>query len=142
MLRTFKNFFIYMQKQSPTGASRKRFLKICSKFWGEHPCRSAISIKLQNNLIEITLWHGCSPVNLLHIFRTSFLKNNSGGLILYMFIRKTSMPVKFINGLSDKINIWILIVLNLPSVRWWVKDFKISSLIVAAWNYNTNRNSM
>ena len=29
----------------------------------EHPCRSVISIKLQSNLIEITFWHGCSPVN-------------------------------------------------------------------------------
>ena len=25
-------------------------LKICSKFTGEHPCRSAISIKLQSNV--------------------------------------------------------------------------------------------
>ena len=32
---------------------------------------------LFNNFIEITLGHGCSPVNLLHIFRTSFLKNTS-----------------------------------------------------------------
>ena len=23
---------------------------------------------------EITLWHGCAPVNLLHIFRTPLLK--------------------------------------------------------------------
>ena len=31
---------------------------------------------------EITLWHGCSPVNLLHISRTPFLKNISGRLLL------------------------------------------------------------
>ena len=36
-------------------------LKICSKFTGEHPCRS---------------------VNLLHISRTLFPKNTSGGLLL------------------------------------------------------------
>ena len=42
---------------------------------GEHPYKGAISIKLQRNFIEITLRHGCSPVNLLHIFRTSFPKN-------------------------------------------------------------------
>ena len=42
-----------------------------------------------------------------------------------MFIGKSSIPVKLINGSSDKINIRILIVLNLVSVRWWVKDFKI-----------------
>ena len=38
------------------------------------PCRSVISIKLQSNFIQITFRHDCSPVNLLHIFRTSFLR--------------------------------------------------------------------
>ena len=56
--------------------------KICSKFIGEHPCQSAISIKLQNNFIEIERRHGCSPGNLLEIFRTTFLKNTSGRLLL------------------------------------------------------------
>ena len=57
-------------------------LKICSKFTGEHPCRSATSIKLQGNFIEIALRHECSPVNFQHIFRTPFLKNTSGQLLL------------------------------------------------------------
>ena len=61
----------------------KGVLRICSKLTGEHPCQSAISIKLQNNFIEITLRHGCSPVNLMHIFRTPFLKHTSGGLLLF-----------------------------------------------------------
>ena len=56
--------------------------EICSKFTGEHPCRSAVSIKLQSNFIEITIQHGFSPVNLLHIFKTPFLKNTSGWLLL------------------------------------------------------------
>ena len=47
------------------------------KFTGEHPCRSVISF-------EITLRHGYSPVNLLHIFRTLFLKNTSGRLLLVL----------------------------------------------------------
>ena len=51
----------------------KGVLKTCSKFTGGHPCQSVISIKLQANFIEIALRHGCSPVNLLHIFTTSFL---------------------------------------------------------------------
>ena len=54
---------------------------MCSKFTEEHSCWSAISIKLQNNFIEITLRRGCSPVNLVHIFRTTFPKNASGGLL-------------------------------------------------------------
>ena len=37
------------------------------------------------NFIEVTLWHGCSPVNLLHIFRTAFRKNTYGGLLLTYF---------------------------------------------------------
>ena len=37
----------------------KGLLKNCSKFTGEHPCRSVISIKLQSNFIEIALRHGC-----------------------------------------------------------------------------------
>ena len=60
----------------------KDVLKKCNNFIGEHPCRSVISIKLQSNFIEIALRHGCSPVNLLHIFRTPFYKNTSGGLLL------------------------------------------------------------
>ena len=55
----------------------KDILKICSKFTGEHPCRSWFS-----NFIDVTFGHGCSPVNLLHIFRAPFYNNNSGGLLL------------------------------------------------------------
>ena len=61
---------------------RKDVLKVCSKCTGEHPCRNVISIKWLCNFIEIALRHGCSPVNLPHIFRTPFPKNTSGGLIL------------------------------------------------------------
>ena len=45
---------------------RKGVLKICSSFTG-----------------EIALWHGCSPVNLLHILRKSFFKKISGRLYLH-----------------------------------------------------------
>ena len=69
------------------GSSPEMFLvkgvvKIWSKFTGEHPCRSVISIKLQSNFIEITLRHGCFPVRLLHILRTTSSKNTSGRLLL------------------------------------------------------------
>ena len=66
---------------------RKGVLKICTKFSGEYPCRSAISI---SNFIEIALRHGWSPVNLLHIFRTPFLKNTSGRLLLITVPLSTS----------------------------------------------------
>ena len=57
---------------------RKGVLKICSKFTGEHPCRSVISIKLLWNFIEAARRHRCSPVNMLRIFRTPFPKNTPG----------------------------------------------------------------
>ena len=66
----------------PEVLSRKGVLKKCSKFTGEYPCRCAISKKLQSNFIEITRRYGCSPVNLLHVFRTRFYKNTSGCLLL------------------------------------------------------------
>ena len=62
---------------------RKGVLKISSKFTGEHLCQSVSSIKFLCNFIEITLQHGCSPVNLLHIFKTPSYKNTSGGLLLF-----------------------------------------------------------
>ena len=53
----------------------KEVLKTWSKSRGEHPCWSVISIKL----LCITLWHGCSPITLLHIFRIPFPKKPLGG---------------------------------------------------------------
>ena len=47
---------------------------------------SVISIKLLYNFIEIALRHGFSPVNLVHIFRTPFLKNTSEWLLLILCV--------------------------------------------------------
>ena len=60
----------------------KGAVKTCSKFTGEHPCRSVTSIKVICNIIEVTLQHGCSPVNLLHIFRVPFYKKTYGRQLL------------------------------------------------------------
>ena len=49
---------------------------------------SVISVKLLGIFIETTLRHGYSPVNLLHIFRTPFPKNTSGGLLLYRVLNE------------------------------------------------------
>ena len=64
----------------------KGVLKICSKFTGEHPCCSVISIKLLCNFIELALQHGYSPVNLLHNFRTLFLRTPLDGCF-YVFLK-------------------------------------------------------
>ena len=70
------------RSSTPEGILGKGVQKICSKLTGEHPCRNIISMKFPCNFIEIALWHGCSPVNLLYIFRTPFSKNISGWLLL------------------------------------------------------------
>ena len=78
----------------------KGVLKIYSKFTGEHPCQSAISIKLLCNFIEIALRHGCSPVNLLYIFRTPFPRNISGWLLLeYVCIRSVALNLELLPNL-------------------------------------------
>ena len=87
-LDTFSSTEAYHCKKSTTRSSRpemfrvKDVLKICNKFTEEHFCQNVISIKLLCNFIEKTFQHGCSPVNMLHIFRTSFPKNTSGRLLL------------------------------------------------------------
>ena len=60
------------QKQPCRGVLGKSNLKLNSKFTGKHPCQSAISRKCLN-FIEITLRHGFSPVNVMHVFRICFL---------------------------------------------------------------------
>ena len=82
MLLTRYQMRLETEKEPTRGFLKKSFLKICCKFTEEHPCRSAISLKLLCNFIEIALRHGCSPVNLLHIFRTLFPRNTSGWLLL------------------------------------------------------------
>ena len=60
-----KSSFTNFRSSGPEVFLGKGVLKICSKFTGDRPCESAISIKL------------------LHIFRTTFLKNTSGWLLLW-----------------------------------------------------------
>ena len=79
---TLLNKVTHFRSSRPEVFLGKGVLKICSKVTGEHLCRSVILIKLLWNFIEIALRHGCSPVNLLHIFRNPFPKNTSGWLLL------------------------------------------------------------
>ena len=89
------------KKQPSRGVLRKGLLKIYSKFTGEHLYRSGISIKLQSNFIEFTLWCGCSPVNWRHIFRTAFPRNTPGWLLLVFLeilpisLKNTCIEVSF-----------------------------------------------
>ena len=112
------------QTHSSRGLLSKYFLKICSKFTGEHPWRSVISIKLLCNFIKIKLRHGCSPVNLLHIFRAPFSKNNSRGLLLIS-------PV----CISQKVNVVILAI----SIWLLIYNFSNINLIINLWKCNKKK---
>ena len=65
------------QKQLSRGVLIKRFSENIQQIY-----RSTPMPKLLSSFIEITLRHGCSPVNLMHIFRAPFLKNTFGRLLL------------------------------------------------------------
>ena len=81
---------------------RKGVLRRCIKFTGAHPCISLISTKLLCNFIETALWHGNSPVNLLHIFRIPLRKNTSGRVLLTV-MRAATKRNRFFKGISKKI---------------------------------------
>ena len=51
---------------------------------------------MKNNFIGITLRHGRSPVNLLYIFRTFFLRNTSGWLLLLNRFTKNNHPCYYV----------------------------------------------
>ena len=67
------------QKQSPRSVPRKRYSESMQQIYRRTRMPKS---DLNKIVIEITLRHGCSPENLLHIFRTPFYKNTSGRLLL------------------------------------------------------------
>ena len=66
--------------------SISNFIKRCSgnmqQIYGRTPMPRNDFNKVAKHINEITLRYGWSSVNLLHIFRTPFPKNTSGGLLL------------------------------------------------------------
>ena len=46
------------------------------------------------------LRHGCSPINLLHIFRTPFPRNTSGRLLLYFQLECKVLTTYFQHAVS------------------------------------------
>ena len=107
LFQTFLEHFSFQRSSTrsspPEVFLRKGVLKICIKFTGEHLCRSVISIKLQSNFIEIALRYGCSPEDLLHIFRRPSPRNTPGRLLLQrianMIFFEDFLRYYFINNL-------------------------------------------
>ena len=74
----------YVQKQPFIGVLKKKCSENMHQIYRRMPMPQCDFSKVACNFTEIVLWHGCSPVNLLHISRTPFPKNNSGWLLLYV----------------------------------------------------------
>ena len=60
--------------------------------------------KVARNFIEIAFRHGCSPINLLHIFRTPFPKNTSGWLLLNVPAKSVGLRISLYEQISPKEN--------------------------------------
>ena len=71
-----------MQKQPSRGVPMKRCSENMQQIYRRTPLAKCDFDKVAKELYWITLQHGCSPANFLHIFRTAFPENTSGGLLL------------------------------------------------------------
>ena len=124
----------------------KGVLKICRKCTGEHTCRSAISIKLLCNFIEITLRHGYSPLHLLHIFRIPFLKNTSGWLLLTICklskitqIRLFLVSAVVLGSTWHNFSFFDSVNTGIPKYQWTL-ELAALELAVFFLNYQNNEN--
>ena len=87
---------IYKQKQPPRGVLSKRRSVNMQHIYRRTPMPKWDFNKVAKQLYQITLRHGCSPVNLLHIFRTPFSKTTSEWLAAEIrFLRYTSFEMNW-----------------------------------------------
>ena len=97
MLKDFSHFnSSNLSKQPPRGVPRKRCSEKMQQIYSRRPMPKCDFNKVVCNVIEITLRYGRSPVNLLNIFRTPFLKNTCGWLLFKLLFSFPSFPVAFL----------------------------------------------
>ena len=71
------NIYDTVQKQPSRGVPRKRCYGVIQE-------NTHVEVRFQESCFShakvlLALWHGCSPENLLHVFRTPFLGTPLGG---------------------------------------------------------------
>ena len=92
--------------------------------------------KVALQLFEITLRHGCSPVNLLHIFRTPFLKNTSGWMLLDVKTFSVNpKKVRFLSFSYDVISLWNMLFMD---GHWYIKWNMLWFPVVWQWFGKSN----
>ena len=135
------NFLATWESRKAEVCLGKCVLKICSKFTGEYPCRSTISIMLYSNFIETTLRHGRSAVNLLDMFRTPFSENSSGWVVLNLPLVVTDLDP---DQMLEQEMVWMLVwtgsSLSFNQIIWLrvIKDVWQSKCL---WNLKTQLES-
>ena len=77
-----KSIFSQIKKQPTRAELKKRCSENMQQIYRRTPMPKCDFNNVVSNFIEISLRHGCSPVNLLHIFSSPFLMNTSGRLLL------------------------------------------------------------
>ena len=99
MIHWVLSFFV--QTQHSRGVLRKRCSENVSKFAGELPCQSVISIKLH----EIILRHGCAPVNLFIFSEYIFLKASLEGCFCILLVSLILWSVFIVNKKTKQANL-------------------------------------
>ena len=87
----------YIQKQLSRTVLKKRCSENMQHIYRRTPMLECDFNKVTWNFMKITLRHGCSLVNLLHIFRTPFLKGTLMQISLNVCIHIKTIPWKFCN---------------------------------------------
>ena len=91
-------------------------------------------VTLQSNFTETPLRHGCSPVNLLHIFRTPFPWNTSGWLLLKSVqksVARLNSQLNVLVNMQTKNNTFLKIMTSRRSI-------KLPNLINSGFGKNFN----
>ena len=105
---TINSFYNFKFRQQPfRDVLKKRCSENMQQIYKRTPMPKCVSTKLQSNFIEIILRHGCSPVNLLHVFRTTFPKNTSEGLLLKFQVFRRFWIISVDHGWT-KFFLWVL----------------------------------
>ena len=103
--------FNKLKKQPSRGVLKKRCSENMQQSYRRTPmpkCDFNKVAKLQSNFNEITLRQGCSSENLVHIFRTPFLNNTSGRLLLKLLFSTSSVS----NELQCSISLSMLLFVS------------------------------
>ena len=95
--------YSHCRKQPLRGVFKKRCSENMQQIYRRTPMPKCDFNKVASNFTEIALRHGCSPVNLLYIFRIPFPRNSSGWLLQNcLSFNKESKGSTFVVNVNDK----------------------------------------